>query len=86
MLLAYWQLKLEVENFKCDTFKNSPTRGRDDKPPSGFDPIKMSLYFYKHHAKVAIQKLMEFVSAVLPVKKINVMYSICFNVVFWYMI
>ena len=34
----------------------------------------MSLYFYKHHAKAATQELMEFVSAVLPAKKISVMY------------
>ena len=54
-------------------FTNSPTRGADNKPPSGFDAIDMAEHFYKHHAEEATRKLMEFLSRVLP-GKISVMY------------
>ncbi len=55
-------------------FTNSPTRGADYKAPSGFDAIDMAEHFYKHHAEEATRKLMEFLSTILPEKKISIMY------------
>ncbi len=55
-------------------FTNSPIRGADHKAPSGFDAIDMAEHFYKQHAEEAARKLTEFLSTVLPEKKISIMY------------
>jgi hypothetical protein len=63
-------MKLQVE-----TTNNSPIRGKDGKPiSSNFDPFTTSRKYYGLSAKEATKKLVEFLSAVLPAKRISVMY------------
>lgn len=60
---------------KVETSNSSPIRAKDGKPiPSGFDPFTTSHKIYGLSAKEAAKNLVEFVSAVLPAKRIGVMY------------
>lgn len=57
------------------TTDSSPIRAKDGKPiPSDFDPFAASLKIYKCSAEEATKNLGEFLSSVLPAKRISVMY------------
>jgi hypothetical protein len=64
-LLAHWQMKLE------EAPQNSPTRA-DDSKPKYRDPMTISRGFYEPRAKEVTVDLMEFLSSVLPEKRISV--------------
>ncbi|KAF8343352.1 hypothetical protein F5887DRAFT_1212486 [Amanita rubescens] len=67
-----------AESMKSDVeaSQDNPTRAKDGKPvpPDSFEPFTMSRKIYELHAKEAINKLTEFLSGVLPAKRISVMY------------
>lgn len=57
------------------TTDSSPIRAKDGKLiPSDFDPFAASLKIYKRSAEEATKNLGEFLSSVLPAKRISVMY------------
>jgi hypothetical protein len=67
--LTYWQMRLKVIT-DC-----SPVRAKDGTPiPSDFDPFAASLKIYKRSAQEATKNLGEFLSSVLPLQRISVMY------------
>ena len=54
---------------------SSPIRAKDGNPvPSDFDPFTASLKIYKCFAEEATKNLGEFLSSLLPAKRISVMY------------
>ena len=55
--------------------QKSPIRGKGGKPtPSDFNIVAMARQYYKSYAIEATNKLMEFLSAVLPTERISIMY------------
>ncbi|KAF8816611.1 hypothetical protein BYT27DRAFT_7220522 [Phlegmacium glaucopus] len=59
---------------KVETPQNSPIRGKDGEVPENFKPYEISHRCYMPSAEEATKKLMEFLSHVLPTKRICIMY------------
>ena len=63
-----------METFKNNASEHSPIGAKGGEPLPDTDLFEMSSHFFGHHAKKATEKLMEFLSDVIPGKKISVMY------------
>ncbi|KAF8327857.1 hypothetical protein F5887DRAFT_924568 [Amanita rubescens] len=69
-------LKLEAEPFagKDGVFNDSPTRGADGKESRDLNPGNIARHYYGLRAKKATEELMEFLSNILPEKRMSIMY------------